>query len=62
MKCLRCLGMMVKERVFTREGGIAMARCVYCGDLIDPVVMRNRSRSVSCLTGARGVRRYVGSR
>lgn len=56
MKCLRCRGMMVEERVVTMEGKVAMARCVCCGDLIDPVVLRNRS--APCLTGARGGRHY----
>lgn len=58
MRCLRCRGMMVEERVFTREGGIAMARCVYCGDVVDPVVIRNRGQSVPCIPSARGGRRY----
>lgn len=58
MRCLRCQGMMVEERVFTYEGRIAMARCVYCGDLIDPVVVRNRGQSSSCIPSARGGRHY----
>lgn len=56
MRCLRCRGMMVEERVFTVEGKAAMARCVCCGDRVDPVVIRNRS--VACLPGARGGRHY----
>lgn len=56
MRCLRCRGMMVEERVFTMEGGIAMARCVCCGDLIDRVVIRNRS--IPCPPEARGGRHY----
>jgi hypothetical protein len=56
MKCLRCRGMMVEEGVFTMEGKVAMARCVCCGDLVDPVVLRNRS--ARCLPGARGGRHY----
>jgi hypothetical protein len=53
MKCVRCQGMMVQERLFTYEGGIAMARCIYCGDLVDAVVMRNRS---SCVVRGRNGR------
>ncbi|TAJ98263.1 MAG: hypothetical protein EPO39_18685 [Candidatus Manganitrophaceae bacterium] len=56
MRCLRCRGMMVEERVVTMEGGIAMARCVCCGDLIDPVVIRNRT--TPCTSDARGGRHY----
>lgn len=57
MSCLKCRGMMVEERVITMEGGIAMARCVCCGDLIDPVVIRNRT--APCVSpDARGGRHY----
>ncbi|MFY9269826.1 MAG: hypothetical protein WAO55_08795 [Candidatus Manganitrophaceae bacterium] len=55
MKCLRCKGWLVRERVFTREGGMSMARCVYCGDLIDPIVIQNRHRPAP---RARGERHY----
>jgi hypothetical protein len=37
---------MVKEWIFTEnEGGTLMARCLNCGDFIDPVVISNRIRS-----------------
>lgn len=45
MRCIRCLGMMVMERTFTREGAMVMSRCVYCGDLVDAMVISNRGRS-----------------
>jgi uncharacterized Zn finger protein len=45
MKCRRCKGLIVKEQVFTLGGRIPMLRCVYCGDLVDKVVMANRNRS-----------------
>jgi len=46
MRCLRCQGTMVEEWIFTEgEGGASMARCVNCGNLIDPVVISNRDRS-----------------
>ena len=44
MRCIRCRGLMVGERVFTREGGIPMVRCLHCGELVDLVVMLNRGR------------------
>ncbi len=47
MKCLRCEGLMTEERVITEEGEITMARCIYCGDLIDGVVLFNRRHSAS---------------
>ena len=45
MNCMRCNGMMVLETVSTRQGKVEMARCLYCGNLVDPVVIRNRSLS-----------------
>jgi hypothetical protein len=46
MRCIRCKGTVVQEWSFTeREGGALMARCINCGDLIDQVVIFNRSRS-----------------
>lgn len=45
MRCVRCLGMVTIERIFTREGAMVMSRCVYCGDLVDAMVISNRGRS-----------------
>lgn len=45
--CSRCQGMMVDEWVFTDEGEIAMARCIRCGNLIDSLVLSNRSARTS---------------
>lgn len=42
MKCRRCAGIMVEEEVFTREDGISMMRCIYCGEAIDQLVATNR--------------------
>ncbi|HTN43232.1 MAG TPA: hypothetical protein VMN77_05475 [Nitrospiria bacterium] len=47
MKCRRCQGIMVEERIFTRDGGTPMCRCVHCGDLVDTVVISNRDRPSS---------------
>ncbi len=44
MECPRCHGMMVNEQVYTEQGGIEIARCIHCGDVIDSVVIFNRSR------------------
>lgn len=45
MKCRRCKGWIVQERVFTLEGSASMLRCFYCGEQIDQVIMDNRNRS-----------------
>ena len=45
MRCLRCQGAMMGERVYTRSGEIHMSRCPYCGDMVDSIVLLNRNRS-----------------
>jgi len=41
--CLRCGGFMVDEPCF----GFVARRCVQCGDLVDPVIVRNRQNRLS---------------
>jgi len=48
MKCLRCDGVMLPERfqdIQDETGQITFYgwRCVTCGEILDPVIMRNRS-------------------
>ncbi|MBX3237650.1 MAG: hypothetical protein KF814_16000 [Nitrospiraceae bacterium] len=45
--CLRCGGLLVTEYcmdLFNSTGEIecAASRCVQCGDVVDPVILRNR--------------------
>jgi hypothetical protein len=45
--CLRCGGLMVKEVSMnlwnsTSELECTTRRCVQCGDILDPVILRNR--------------------
>ena len=56
MKCRRCQGIMVEERIFTRDGGTRMTRCVHCGDLVDTVVISNRNRPAPDFPKAPGSR------
>lgn len=49
MKCHRCHGMMAMEGIWTRQGKISVAHCLYCGNVVDPVVMANRSRTETSL-------------
>jgi len=46
MQCTRCTGLIVPELI--SEGGMrgVLSRCVSCGDLVDHVILRNRSRRV----------------
>jgi hypothetical protein len=46
-RCSRCTGLMVVEQGFdsmlgTSETHGLLRRCVQCGEIIDPVILRNR--------------------
>ena len=51
MKCHRCYGLMVVDHFIDMEetGGLWMRgwRCVTCGEVIDPMIMRHRMLSQS---------------
>lgn len=49
MRCLRCKGTTMEERIDTREGSTLLIRCLHCGDLIDKVVLFNRLLSLDLL-------------
>jgi len=42
MQCQRCQGLVVPVLVGTRQGALWAGRCVNCGDVMDPVILRNR--------------------
>lgn len=45
--CLRCGGLMVAELsndFWDDAENLAVRRCVQCGELVDPVILRNRQR------------------
>lgn len=52
MECLRCHGMMVEERFEDLRGdphdvSFPGWRCVCCGDVVDPVIVRHRTAGFS---------------
>lgn len=54
--CHRCGGLMVTEFCAdllsgTRELEFLASRCVQCGEVIDPVILRNRTRQQEIMTG-----------
>ena len=55
MTCHRCLGLMVVDHLIDMEesGGLWMRawRCVSCGEVIDPKIVRHRIRPPSRLCG-----------
>ncbi len=42
MKCLRCGGTMVYEKVYSKAEMLTIWRCVLCGEYIDSVILENR--------------------
>ena len=50
MTCERCGGLMVSERIYDLQGMNSDLcapgyRCLLCGDLVDTIILANRSRS-----------------
>lgn len=50
MTCDRCNGLMVSERIYDFQGMssdlcVDGYRCLLCGNLVDTVILENRSRS-----------------
>ncbi len=42
MKCFRCDGTMNYEKFYGREESFWGWRCLYCGEILDSVVLKNR--------------------
>lgn len=42
MMCLRCGGVMVYEKFYSREDNFLGWRCIFCGEIIDPLILENR--------------------
>jgi len=42
MKCYRCGGMMIHEKVYSEAEQLRIWRCILCGEYIDPVILENR--------------------
>jgi len=44
MKCSRCLGEMVYEKFYSPHEYFWGWRCIFCGEIIDQVILENRGR------------------
>lgn len=58
MRCPRCNGLMYltelrDSRAPSRSMGLT---CILCGDIVDPTIVRNRTRSPTDLIQAHGTR------
>ena len=54
MTCDRCNGLMVSERIYDFQGMsvdlcVDGYRCLICGNLVDSVILENRSRSTDAV-------------
>lgn len=54
MSCDRCNGLMVSERMYDFQGmssdlRVDGYRCLLCGNLVDAVILENRSRSTDAV-------------
>jgi hypothetical protein len=41
--CSKCSGLMFKEMAYTQQGSLLIYRCIHCGEVIDPLIVSNRS-------------------
>ena len=53
MRCRRCKGLLVKERIYDlydTQLHLDAWRCVACGDVLDALILRNRAarKTQSC--------------
>ena len=44
MKCCHCGRFMVYEKFFGPEGHFWGWRCLFCGEIVDPIIVENRAR------------------
>ena len=44
MPCPRCHGFSIFDWVYVPEGKCAVWRCLSCGNILDPVIVQNRTR------------------
>jgi hypothetical protein len=42
MKCYRCGGIMVHEKVYSKAELLGIWKCVLCGEYVDRVILENR--------------------
>jgi hypothetical protein len=42
MKCLRCGGTMVRDKFYGSNDWFWGLKCVICGEIIDPLIIKNR--------------------
>lgn len=43
MECIRCQSKMYHERFLSRQGDFYGWKCLFCGDIVDEVILENRN-------------------
>jgi uncharacterized Zn finger protein len=46
MRCTRCGSLMVEEIYYHDGDSFAGLRCVMCGEVVDPEILKNRAESL----------------
>jgi hypothetical protein len=46
MKCYHCNGVMSYETFYSLQGIFSGWRCIFCGEILDRVVLENRRQSI----------------
>lgn len=59
MICPRCGKEMLRQYVSTAEGALVMWRCLWCGEYLDPVVVKNRKAPPAPDYHAKKIRRSM---
>jgi RNA polymerase sigma-32 factor len=50
MRCNRCSGLVIRERLYAPEAIFEGYKCIACGEVFDEVVLRNRHERFSTPT------------
>ncbi len=59
MKCPRCGGKMILEKYYTSFGSWFGWHCIFCGEIIDPLILANRKEHIEKYHPARSRRSRV---
>lgn len=46
MRCNRCGSLMVEEKYYHDGDSFAGLRCLICGEVVDPEILKNRAESL----------------
>ena len=62
MKCHRCNGIMFNERFYGLGEPFWGWRCVFCGEIFDPLILENRNHCGKIAMGEKGESQIGGRR